>query len=338
MKLTYAILFNLLFIAGFAIAEDGKQEDSFALSNEEIEQASQQLLEEEAKLLKELEGGNVKLENNKNQITEVENSSVHEIIVKSNTAPKLEVKPAVSQKITQEDNDKSEKVADALNHTPEVAPPSPCLVDQQLLESEKKGLQTKIDTQARTIRFLRQDNQALKTKQEASELLTSSYEEKLQEAKRRLLMAETELERLSTIIQRRNSNSAPRQVFDHKKTGPNQNIGENRVKSPAHPENQKVDMPVATVMADNANLRVGPGESHSALMSVTKGTRLIVEKRQKDWYRVISPTGGRAWISSSVVAFGRDPFSSPSRTVKIQGFDSDAEKEAFKLIKNGPLK
>ena len=63
----------------------------------------------------------------------------------------------------------------------------------------------------------------------------------------------------------------------------------------------------------------------SPLMTVSKGTRLVVEKRIKDWYRIISPNGTRAWVNSDVVAFGPDSQSSPSRTIKIQGYRSEGK-------------
>lgn len=87
------------------------------------------------------------------------------------------------------------------------------------------------------------------------------------------------------------------------------------------------DTPVATVVSEKANLRTGPGADNSPLMSVTRGTRLVVETKQGDWYRVISPTGTRAWVSSDVVAFGPTSQSSPTRTVRIRGFDGSLESD-----------
>jgi len=87
-------------------------------------------------------------------------------------------------------------------------------------------------------------------------------------------------------------------------------------------------MPVATVTVEKAHLRTGPSKDNSPLMTVLRGTRLAIETRKGSWYRVISPTGVRAWISSDVVSFGSTPDSGPTRTIRIRGFDSSLEDEA----------
>ena len=70
-------------------------------------------------------------------------------------------------------------------------------------------------------------------------------------------------------------------------------------------------------------------------MAVARGSRLVMEKRLGDWYRVIAPNGTRAWISSSVVDMQTD-FNNHSRTstVKVQGYDSNAEARALRLLNN----
>ena len=80
-------------------------------------------------------------------------------------------------------------------------------------------------------------------------------------------------------------------------------------------------MTVAEVAVKKAYLRSGPGPDNAPLMSVAQGARLVIETRQGEWYRVISPQGSRAWIHSSVIAFGGEPGGSPSRTLRIKGYD-----------------
>jgi SH3-like domain-containing protein len=95
------------------------------------------------------------------------------------------------------------------------------------------------------------------------------------------------------------------------------------------------EMLVATVMVDKANLRTGPGKNNSPVMSVSKGTRLAIETRSGEWYRVITPTGARAWILAEVVAFGNRMQAKPSRVVRVKGYDNEAfsmEDEARALI------
>ena len=69
----------------------------------------------------------------------------------------------------------------------------------------------------------------------------------------------------------------------------------------ANTENTANKMVVLEVTVNKANLRAGPGEEHSSVMQVAKKTRLTVEARQGDWYRVYTPTGARAYIRSDIV-------------------------------------
>ncbi len=90
--------------------------------------------------------------------------------------------------------------------------------------------------------------------------------------------------------------------------------------APAEPSG---DLQVATIYVDKADLRLGPGRNHSALMSLRRGSRLAVEARQGDWYRVFAPNGQRAWIHSSLVRFGDGAAgTNDSSSVKVRGYDS----------------
>ena len=85
-------------------------------------------------------------------------------------------------------------------------------------------------------------------------------------------------------------------------------------------------MQVATINVDKADLRLGPGKNHSALMSLRRGSRLAIEARQGEWYRVFAPNGQRAWIHSSLVRFGDGAANlNDGSTVKVRGFDARAQ-------------
>lgn len=58
------------------------------------------------------------------------------------------------------------------------------------------------------------------------------------------------------------------------------------------------DVQIGEVTGKKVSLRLGPGTNHSSVMDVRAGTRLIVELKEGDWYRVTAPTGGRAFIHS----------------------------------------
>ena len=59
--------------------------------------------------------------------------------------------------------------------------------------------------------------------------------------------------------------------------------------------------PVATVVVDKAYLRSGPGKQHSPVMAVARGTRLVVERQEGEWLRVVGPTGESVWVSRTVL-------------------------------------
>ncbi len=61
------------------------------------------------------------------------------------------------------------------------------------------------------------------------------------------------------------------------------------------------DAMIVTVKTPSAYLRTGPSLEHSPLMTISQGTRLVVETRQGDWYRVIAPNGQRTWINKEVL-------------------------------------
>lgn len=156
----------------------------------------------------------------------------------------------------------------------------------------------------------------------------------LEAARNRLMVAETEVERLSTIVQSRAKTDlaaaagvpAPRQPQS------NPQITRTNDKIPRPDSAVGPDMPVATVVAEKANLRIGPSLKDSPLMSVSQGTRLTVERRDGEWYRVIAPTGARAWVSSDVVQFGRAPSLAPDATVRVLGVKESKDSDNFTLV------
>ena len=183
--------------------------------------------------------------------------------------------------------------------------------------------------------------------------------EALDDARRRLMLAETEIERLSSIIEDRrsgrfgvasggsaNSNvvapvrsqRAPQMVSGQQPIvrSAQQRTGQaapnaRAVSAARMPANTSGDLAVVTVTAPKANLRSGPGLNHSPLMTVSSGTRLVVERRDGDWYRVVTPNGSRAWVVGSVVTFGASESWSPSSLVQVKSFDPSLEQEAVQV-------
>jgi Bacterial SH3 domain len=166
----------------------------------------------------------------------------------------------------------------------------------------------------------------------------AELERQLEEVKGQLTMAETELSRLATITEARNRASlgqispAPAaQLPGAAKVARNQDTTPHIEPTPASSH----DLTIATVAVDKAELRLGPGKNHSALMTVAKGSRLAVEARQGEWLRVFAPNGQRAWILSKLVAFGAKGGNSNSGSaVRVRGYSSSLEDAAFKRVQS----
>lgn len=183
---------------------------------------------------------------------------------------------------------------------------------------------------------LQSENDDLLKKLRQKDARIGELQKELDEARNRLILAETEVERLSNQLDARNRSSLSRLVAPAAKTQPERTMqaplrtearqAAPRVEAPAPEDN---DMQIATVISDKVHLRTGPGENNSPIMDVTRGTRLTVETRKGNWLRVNTPAGTRAWISSEHVEFGSGKSSS---ALRIRGYDASAEEEAFKLL------
>ena len=60
---------------------------------------------------------------------------------------------------------------------------------------------------------------------------------------------------------------------------------------------------VGEVTVSKGNLRLGPSEEHGVSMTVSQGSRLVVEKTSEDgeWHRVVAPSGERLWASHQIL-------------------------------------
>ncbi|MGI6524043.1 MAG: SH3 domain-containing protein [Bdellovibrionota bacterium] len=206
------------------------------------------------------------------------------------------------------------------------------------LRGENSTLKDEVNLQKKSSAEIQNKNSRLEKQLAESERQVKLLSNKVIELRNKLMVAETEVERLSDIIQGSGKSINPplKQVY-------NRSSNRNRVNqvnqeresllTPVQSRKTTEEMPIATVVVDKANLRAGPGMNHSPMMSIAKGTRLAIETRSGDWFRVVAPTGERAWISKDIVAFGRDPRSVPSRTVQVRSAGSTVEEAAMDLIR-----
>ena len=227
-----------------------------------------------------------------------------------------------------------EPIKQSVSAKPEVninkAIPSPTRSNEVLLKEKE-------------IKKISNENFLLKKKLADSQNRIKTLQTQLAEMRDNLILAETEVERLGNIAKSDCRNisvntqsykpSIGNSTYSNRKEI--RQIPQQRDPLLSRQQEQKTndEMPIATVIVDKANLRAGPGTNNSPIMTIGKGTRLAIETRQGDWYRVVAPTGERAWISRDTIAFGRDPRSSPSRTVKVQGANRNEEEMAIELIR-----
>lgn len=207
---------------------------------------------------------------------------------------------------------------------------------QMTIERAAQALEREKAQTTKALSALRQENAALRGRLADVDSRAGSLEKELSEARNRLMMAETEVERLSSVLESRNQaqiasfgrgGSAPLAVKPV--SAPAGALVTRR--SEAESRTPSSDMLIATVIVDKAYLRTGPSKDNSPLLAVPKGSKLTVETRQGEWYRVMAPTGVRAWVSSDVVAFGKDGMSGPTRTVRVRGYDASGDGDSFQF-------
>lgn len=188
---------------------------------------------------------------------------------------------------------------------------------------------------------LGRENEALRKQMEELRAQVQKLDSELQDTRSQLTLAETEATRLSTMVDAKTRASLgrynvpmpaapqPVRVATEQKAAP-------AVVKPAEdvkPPSRNADIQIATVTVDKADLRVGPGKNNSALMSLRRGSRLAVEDRQGEWYRVFAPNGQRAWIHSSLVSFGDGASNmNDGSAVRVKGYSVNAEEEAFRRL------
>ena len=182
-----------------------------------------------------------------------------------------------------------------------------------------------------------------KLRQEMNQLRerNAQLENELRDTRNQLSITETEVSRLSTMVDAKTRASLGRyNVPLPVKTQPVVEAPQ-PAEQPApikkvaevKPPSPEAQLQIATVTVDKADLRLGPGKNNSALMTLRKGSRLAVEERQGEWYRVFAPNGERAWIHSSLVSFGDGASNlNDGSSVRVKGFSNNAEEEAFRRL------
>ena len=280
----------------------------FTIEERELEERRARLLAQESKLLEEIQSGDASAADPSPKVETVTAAAEEKGLVPF-SEPTVTTRAAV-ESISPPPAQAAERRQPVIS--------SAALLEKDLANLKK--LNAQLDAQLKGARMKSQD-----------------LSRELRETKDRLMITETEVERLSRILRDKNSSTlarfgaSPLEREKRQATAvepPKVNVANAAAKVAAEDEPL-----IATVMSDKVNLRTGPGKDNSPFMTVSKGTRLVVEKRVGEWYRVISPAGTRAWVASEVIAFGETAQSSPSRTVRIRGYDASLDnKDPVKLI------
>ena len=173
----------------------------------------------------------------------------------------------------------------------------------QALEDENTALRAELEKTKKQVA----DQQQKIQDQEQLVAGTQSLRKQLQEARNQLLMKQTEMQVLgkaspnmpvanATPPKMAVNDATKQKIFDEVMERSGRIAGEESVKG--KPSSEAL---IVEVRGVKVNLRSGAGNEHAPVMQVQKGTRLTVEERVGDWYRVITPTGNRAYILAEVV-------------------------------------
>ncbi len=87
-------------------------------------------------------------------------------------------------------------------------------------------------------------------------------------------------------------------------------------------------LPVARITKDRTPMRIGPGINQSSLLTLSRNSIVEIEHRTGTWYRIISPSGARGWVSGSVLLFDVDNF--PGSTDRVMAYQPGREPTGIK--------
>lgn len=86
---------------------------------------------------------------------------------------------------------------------------------------------------------------------------------------------------------------------------------------------------IATIWLDRAPLRIGPGQSESALFVIPKQSRVIVERRTGEWYRVVTMSGTRGWVYGGNLRFNIQ--SDRESTIAVKAYNPSYQPAGMKF-------
>jgi hypothetical protein len=189
---------------------------------------------------------------------------------------------------------------------------------------------------------LSRENASLRKEVDSLKSQVTKLEGDLRDTQQQLSVAETEASRLSSMVDAKARASlrqynvppppaarAPVAAL----TQPAAIAPAPKAAADVKPPKPNVALEIATITVEKAELRAGPGKNNSSLMTLRRGSRLAVEERSGEWYRVFAPNGERAWIHASLVSFGDGAADmNDGSAVRVKGFSTNSEEEAFRRL------
>lgn len=198
-------------------------------------------------------------------------------------------------------------------------------IDASTLQEAEAGIKNPNSVLSKKVTQTKTTKATKEVDQRESEI--KKLKQQLQRTQSKLHLAEAESRRLNKLLKKDYKSSLVSYGIENKES-PKSIEKVAKTYKPRKirklPTSSQSEMQIATVIVEKANLRTGPGKKNSPIMTVSKGTRLAIETRLDDWYRVITPTGTRAWILSDLIAFGRNYRSKYDRVIKVKGYQKDA--------------
>lgn len=88
-------------------------------------------------------------------------------------------------------------------------------------------------------------------------------------------------------------------------------------------------LPMARVTRDKTPLRIGPGGKEASLLPLSKNSVVAIEHRTGTWYRVVTSSGRRGWVSGQVLVFDLSNF--PGSTAHVGAYDPRLEPTEIKF-------
>lgn len=303
--------------------QTGRQ--SYSVIEADLEKTNKQLMDAESALLKQAESESLEEKDGVKKALEVKKVDA--------PTPKLQ---AVSNPAKSPGGNEKELARAAIENIKPAEESANKIVKINLETSQA------LKDRERTIQKLNAEKNALERKLGGNSSKVERLVNELTETKSKLMLAETEVERLSQLLNQYTKEGLSHYAKINLKDSSPAPAPKKIAAKVSEPQRViEPDMLVATVMSDKAFLRTGPGKDNSPLMTVKKGTRLAVETRDGAWLRVIAPTGTRAWVDTEVVAFGANGQNTPTDTVEIKAYggnSSESEDAAFKLINSSLAK